>query len=43
MVGAYDMGMYDLSGSKLYVNRGIGTFVLPARFLCRPEITVIEI
>ncbi|MDD2708326.1 MAG: metallophosphoesterase [Verrucomicrobiae bacterium] len=42
-VGPYDMGRYDSPGGPLYVNPGIGTFFLPVRFNCRPEITVIEI
>ncbi|WP_367750027.1 metallophosphoesterase [Ammoniphilus sp. 3BR4] len=29
------------SSLQLYVNRGVGTTVLPIRFLCRPEVTVI--
>ena len=36
----YDLGLFDIRGTKLYVNRGIGTTVLPLRFLCPPEITL---
>jgi predicted MPP superfamily phosphohydrolase len=38
----YVDGLYAVPQSKLqvYVNRGIGTTLLPFRFLCRPEITV---
>ena len=37
-------GHYDLGdGTQVYVNRGIGTMTLPARFACRPEITLLEI
>ena len=42
----YESGMYDINGTKLYVNRGIGLENTPApkvRFLCRPEITVFDI
>jgi len=38
--GLYRVGRYD---TPLYVNRGIGTSVLPVRLACRPEITVIEL
>ena len=33
-------GMYETKWGKLYINRGIGTSGIPARFLCPPEITV---
>ncbi|RAV20199.1 metallophosphoesterase [Paenibacillus contaminans] len=41
----YIEGLYDLDGGrmKLYTNRGLGTSVLPVRFMCRPEITVITL
>ncbi len=42
-VDDYDMGLFETSNGPLYVNPGIGWFVTPARFRCRPEITVIEI
>jgi predicted MPP superfamily phosphohydrolase len=38
--GLYQVGPYNV---PLYVNRGIGTSVLPVRLACRPEITVIEL
>jgi predicted MPP superfamily phosphohydrolase len=38
--GLYAVGRHQ---TPLYVNRGIGTSVLPVRFNCRPEITVIEL
>ncbi|RXT06480.1 metallophosphoesterase [Ammoniphilus sp. CFH 90114] len=28
---------------QLYVNRGVGTTILPVRFLCRPEVTVLNL
>jgi hypothetical protein len=40
VAGLYRVGRYD---TPLYVNRGIGTSVLPARFFCRPEITVVTL
>lgn len=40
VAGLYHVGRYDI---PLYVNRGIGTSVLPVRLNCRPEITVIEL
>lgn len=38
----YIRGYYPLGGGILYVNRGIAPKVVPARFLCPPEITVFE-
>jgi predicted MPP superfamily phosphohydrolase len=39
----YVSGRYEISGSQLYVNRGIGTTVIPIRLGARPEITVFEL
>ena len=39
--GEYVDGWYEQKGSRMYISRGIGTSVLPVRFLCRPEIAVI--
>ena len=39
----YVSGWYEKSGGQLYVNRGIGTTVLPMRLGARPEITVLEL
>ncbi|MBI4000043.1 MAG: metallophosphoesterase [Candidatus Omnitrophica bacterium] len=39
----YMKGLFKKGGTQLYVNRGIGMKTLPIRFLCRPEIAVIEI
>jgi uncharacterized protein len=41
--GRYLDGWYESRGSKMYVSRGIGTSVLPVRFLCRPELATITI
>ena len=42
-VGRYQIGLYESLGGPLYVNAGIGTYMFPVRFNCRPEITVIGI
>lgn len=42
-VGRYDLGFFDTPGGPLYVNAGIGTYRIPYRFNCRPEITVVTI
>jgi uncharacterized protein len=39
----YVSGRYEKSGSQLYVNRGIGTTVIPIRLGARPEIAVFEL
>lgn len=41
--GPYLEGWYELNGSRMYVNRGIGMSEIPARFLCRPEVTFITL
>jgi predicted MPP superfamily phosphohydrolase len=39
----YVQGWYTKNRSQLYVSRGIGTTNVPARFLSRPEVALIEI
>jgi len=40
----YMSGLAELAnGSKLYTNRGTGTWGPPFRFLSPPEVTIIEI
>ncbi len=39
----YDMGLYDVSGMALYVNRGLGMENPAVRFNCRPEITLLTL
>jgi predicted MPP superfamily phosphohydrolase len=39
----YDLGLFQTAAGPLYVGAGIGWFLWPMRFRCRPEITVIEI
>lgn len=42
-VGPYDLGLFQTKAGPLYVNPGIGTFYLPVRSWCRPEVTIIEL
>ncbi len=42
-VDQYDMGLFQTESGPLYVNPGIGWFLWPVRFNCRPEITVFEL
>jgi len=42
-VNGYQRGVYPTPVGPLHVSAGLGTFFLPVRFLCRPEITLIEI
>ena len=42
-VGKYVKGLYTTGAGPLHVSPGIGTFMYPIRFNCRPEITVIEV
>lgn len=39
----YERGLLQSPAGPLYVGTGIGTFLLPFRFFCRPEIVVIDI
>ncbi len=41
--GRFLAGWYEQGGSRMYVSRGVGTSVLPVRFLCRPELAVITV
>lgn len=38
----YPKGLYSKKTSSLYVNRGLGVTSVPTRFLCSPEVTIIE-
>ncbi len=40
-VGLYDRGYFETPAGPLYVNQGVGTYLLPVRLFCRPEITEI--
>jgi predicted MPP superfamily phosphohydrolase len=39
----YARGLYQTPAGPLYVNPGLGTFHLPIRFGCRPEITMLDL
>jgi hypothetical protein len=41
--GPFEMGLYHLRRTKLYVNRGIGNSVFPIRLFCPPEVTYLTI
>ena len=42
-VRPYEHGLYDTPAGPLYVNAGIGTYRIPFRWNCRPELTLITI
>lgn len=42
-VGTYELGYYETPSGPLYVNAGIGTWRIPFRWNCRPEITLITV
>ncbi len=42
-VGRYDMGLFSSPAGPLYVTQGVGTFRVPARFNCPPEIAIVEL
>jgi predicted MPP superfamily phosphohydrolase len=42
-VNGYQKGAYSTPAGPLHVSAGLGTFFLPVRFFCWPEITLIEI
>jgi predicted MPP superfamily phosphohydrolase len=39
----YHEGLFQFDQTTLYINRGLGTVLLPIRFLSRPEIAVIDV
>ncbi len=41
--GKYLAGWYRRRSSEMYLTRGIGTSILPIRFLCRPELAIITV
>ena len=41
--GSYVEGWFEKAGSRMYVSRGIGTSILSARFLSKPEIAIITL
>jgi predicted MPP superfamily phosphohydrolase len=42
-VNGYQKGTCSTPAGPLHVSAGLGTFFLPVRFFCRPEITLIEL
>lgn len=38
----YPYGLYQKESSALFVTRGIGTLTVPIRFLCPPEVAILE-
>ena len=40
-VGHYELGYYETPNGPLYVNAGIGTYHIPFRWNCPPELTLI--
>jgi predicted MPP superfamily phosphohydrolase len=36
-------GLYQRKETQIYITRGIGTVVLPIRYQCPPEISLIEL
>jgi predicted MPP superfamily phosphohydrolase len=41
--GRFVEGWYEEKGTRMYVSRGIGTSLVDARFLCRPEIALFTV
>jgi predicted MPP superfamily phosphohydrolase len=39
----YEEGLHQRPWTQVYVSRGIGTTHLPVRFLCRPEVAILEL
>jgi uncharacterized protein len=39
----YEEGLRRRPWTQVYVSRGVGTIHLPARFLCRPEVAILEL
>ena len=38
----YVSGLFKVGETYMYVNRGIGTSILPIRFMCSPEVTCLD-
>jgi uncharacterized protein len=39
----YEEGLRRRPWTQVYVSRGVGTVHIPARFLCRPEVSILEL
>ncbi len=42
-VGRYQFGRYETPAGPMYVTAGVGTYIVPIRFNCRPELTLVTI
>lgn len=42
-VGRYQFGHYETPAGPMYVTAGVGTYIVPIRFNCRPELTLVTI
>ncbi|MEY2551351.1 MAG: uncharacterized protein QOG12_1495, partial [Verrucomicrobiota bacterium] len=42
-VGHYEYGYYETPCGPMYVNAGIGTYRIPFRWNCPPELTLITV
>ncbi len=41
--GRFVAGAYETPAGPLYVSRGVGTSIVPARFVCRPELPLLRL
>jgi uncharacterized protein len=39
----FDAGWYGSGSTRMYVSVGIGTSILPVRFMCRPEVAIFDL
>ncbi len=39
----FEQGWYEVDGTRMYVNRGVGTLSVKARLLCRPEVAELRL
>jgi predicted MPP superfamily phosphohydrolase len=39
----YEEGLRRRPWTQVYVSRGVGTVHIPVRFLCRPEVAILEL
>ena len=39
----FEKGWYEVEGTRMYVNRGVGTLPIRARVLCRPEVAELHL
>lgn len=41
-IGSYMKGLHSEGNTKIFINRGIGTSLIPVRFLSRPQIAILK-